>query len=103
MSLKAEVYTPANTLPTDLNNIQNLMNSFPLQIDNHQNVRSQDTVVDWITPEEFEELLENFIQKKTEKFQAKALITRETYNDAISALQVRIVYSPTRSSLFIHF
>ncbi|KAI8639905.1 hypothetical protein BD408DRAFT_420528 [Parasitella parasitica] len=44
-------------------------------------------VIDWITREEFEEMVETFIQRKTPKFQAKALITAETVQDALSVLK----------------
>ncbi|KAF1796611.1 hypothetical protein FB192DRAFT_1292599 [Mucor lusitanicus] len=44
-------------------------------------------VVDWITREEFEEMVEVFIQRKTPKFQAKALITKDTVQDALLVLK----------------
>lgn len=50
----------------------------------HSNSRA----VDWITREEFEEMVESFIQRKTPKFQAKALITAETVQDALLVLKV---------------
>jgi hypothetical protein len=77
----------AETFPPDANHhIQSLMNTFPLEVA----IRRNDQPVDWISTEDFEDLLTSFIQKKTEKFQAKALITQQTYNDAISALEVNI-------------
>ncbi|GAN10611.1 conserved hypothetical protein [Mucor ambiguus] len=48
---------------------------------------SKDKVVDWITREEFEEMVEAFIQRKTPKFQAKALITQDTVQDALLVLK----------------
>ncbi|CEP07848.1 hypothetical protein [Parasitella parasitica] len=43
--------------------------------------------IDWITREEFEEMVETFIQRKTPKFQAKALITAETVQDVLLVLK----------------
>lgn len=45
-------------------------------------------VVDWITREDFEEMVETFIQRKTPKFQAKALITADMVQDALLVLKV---------------
>ncbi|KAK4517037.1 uncharacterized protein ATC70_000365 [Mucor velutinosus] len=48
---------------------------------------NQDKVVDWITREEFEEMVEAFIRRKTSKFQAKALITKATVQDVLLVLK----------------
>lgn len=49
---------------------------------------SKEKTLDWITREEFEEMVEAFIQRKTPKFQAKALITADTVQDALLVLKV---------------
>jgi hypothetical protein len=53
-------------------------------------VQSNKKVVNWISREEFEEMVESFIQRKKPKFQAKALITAETVHDALLVLKVYI-------------
>lgn len=55
-------------------------------------LQSDKKVVDWISREAFEEMVESFIQRKTPKFQAKALITAETVQDALLVLKVYIIF-----------
>ncbi|KAL7335205.1 hypothetical protein PS15p_212232 [Mucor circinelloides] len=61
--------------------------SFKHHIPAKMTLSNSSKVVDWITREDFEEMVETFIQRKTPKFQAKALITADTVQDALLVLK----------------